>query len=445
MVLLVAAVAHASTLQTGGRALVRAYQDTSDNSPYDANQEIDSRLRLENKLTLEKQDLFFEANFEGRYLTYFTEETPQSAHLLVREAYGQLRKPHYTVGIGRQTVTWGKLDNTIILDAVNPQDYRQFILFNKQERKEPALMATYEYRQEGWNFEGIFMPFFQTTLVNFFGTDWSLFQHLKEAISGGTYAQSTKDIVNGITTKSKDRLDAYTLKNSQAGVRLRSKIKDIDYGVYYLYAYDSVPTLREQTATGIKVKKFLYEPTGDNLTDLVAAGPSSDDLILLEEHPRVHMIGFDYETVVGQYGVRGEVGYFTGKAYIRRDFSYVRKDTVMFGFGIDHTTAGDVYYNVQLIQNAILNYEDLYAQEQVDSRLTFKARKDLLRGRLAANLDSSFSFSYHDWMLNPELTYKFNNGLDASFGGFIFEGGPTSFFGKFSTQDLIYLELNYQF
>lgn len=432
--------------QKKGKAVIRVYQDTVEDNQYEDKEAVDARFRWENRIEIKDWDTFLEINPELRYDLIVRDDTDNDVDLFLKEAYAQVRKKNYSFSVGRQTVTWGKLDDIIILDTLTPQDYSKFILFDKQTRKLPTFMFKYDYSADNYRIEGVYLPIFKPSLVKFFGSDWAVFDHLKRAVAeGGEYNQVTKNTVASINIEENESLNDKTFENGQFGMRLRSKLKDIDYGLYYMYIYQRLPVLKEKTAGGNVVKKFLYEPTATHLAELVGAGLSGDDFLLIEEHPRNHVIGLDYETVVGDYGVRGEVGMFFNQGYLKRDFTYVEKNTLSLGYGLDHTTANNFYYNIQLIQNIIFDYEDLFAQEEVDHRINTTLSRGFLRGKLPIALDSSFSFSYHDWMLNPQVTYKFNNGLDVSLGGFIFEGNPTFVFGRYSTKDLIYVDLTYQF
>lgn len=423
------------------------YQDIKRDNPEENKVEGYGKLRFENSFGWKEYDLFSQINFEVKHRSFISDKDQRRTNAYLREAYLELRKPDYSLSVGNQIVTWGKLDNVAILDIVSPQDYSSFILNNKQDRKIPVFMVKAQKKIEPFKFEAALMPFFKPSYVDFFGSDWSVFGQIKKAIqNSGSYGQSTRDTVNNIQAGKKSKYSDKSLKNGQVALRMSGKVKEVDYGLYYMNINSRLPALKEKTAKGNTVKRFLYQPSADHLQAMVNENPSGDDLLLVQEYPRMHIAGADYETVLGEFGLRGEAGMFFGSPYISYDdFSYTRKNTLSYGMGVDHTAADSTYFNVQFIANSIFNYEDLFAQEKNDCRMTGKISKDFLRGKLLWSFDSSFSFSYYDWMLNPELTYKFNKGFDLALGTFIFEGRDSTVMGRYSSKDVIYFELSRQF
>jgi len=208
-----------------------------------------------------------------------------------------------------------------------------------------------------------------------------------------------------------------------------------------MYIRSRIPVLRERTAKGNIIKKFLYLPGPDTLTEVSSTSFSNNDLILEREHPRVHIVGGDFETVVGNYGVRGEGGFFSGLPYLRSDFSYVRKDTVILGVGVDHTTSFNLYWNVQFIETYILNYEPLFSQEEYSHAVTANLKREFMDGRWEFSFDLAYNISYGDRMFSPSLTYKFPNGLNATLSAFVFQGNLTTLFGRYAKDDVVCLEL----
>ena len=428
-----------------GQFSARVYWDTTDNTPYEDNRAIDSRLKLENKIRFKDRDALLKVSLECRYEAFINGGTEQDIDLLLEEAYFEIYGEKHNFSLGRQIVTWGKLDDNIILDKINPQEYKWFVLLDRQERKDPVFMFKLDSYGDNYQVEAVILPFFKPSYLRFFGSDWAVFGRLKEEAEDSAYSEATKNIIRAIKAEEKDKFTENTAKNIQAAFRLRGRIKDVDYGLYYMYLYASTPTLKEKTPTGNIVKKFLYGPSTNNLNQLTAANPSGDDLILEKEYPRNHIIGIDWETIFAQYGLRGELGFLLNRAYLRRDYSYVEKDLLSLGLNIDHTTANNFYYSFQVNEDIIFNYEDLFAQKQYTCRLMNTLRKDFLRGNLILDVSSSYNISQHDWMCNPKLTYKFKNGIDASIGVFLFGGEPATTLGRYSDKDSVYLETIYRF
>lgn len=424
---------------------LRVYQDTKDDNSFEDKQMIDSRIKFKNRIHWKRQDIFFHINLEGRGEVFRGDDFDEDFDWFLKEAYIEMRRKNFNFSVGRQIITWGKLDDVAILDRMSPQEYQWFILIDKQKRKLPVFLFKYDYYGENWEVESVFIPTFKPSYLRFFGSDWAIFDHSKRSIAQGNFSAATKDVVNRIKIQERDELTGHTFDNAQFGIRFRSRLGEVDYALYYMYINNSLPTLREKTATGNILKKFLYIPTAENLSALVGTSPTDEDLTLLREHPKSNVFGVDWETILGEVGLRGEIGYLSGLPYLRDNFSYVRKDTVSFGVGLDHTTANNFYVNLQFIEDYIIQYEPLFVQEENTHRLTGTFKKDFLRGDLFLNLDWMVNVSNRDWMLNPQIRYTIADGFDVSIGGFIFGGDLTTVLGRFSSKDVVYLGLKYSF
>ena len=422
------------------------YHDAVDNNFYEDTLVTDARLELDGDVFIEAIDTYIKIGARVRHEIFNGFNNESDPDVSMGEAYLELRKESYNFSVGRQIVTWGKLDDAVIVDKINPQDYSRFIIYDKQERKDPALMALFKYFNDDISMEVAYLPFFEPSHVKMFGSDWAVFGNLMEAVNYGTYTSAQRSAVNSIAISDHDTVNDNSLKNSQAGLRFRGKVKDVDYSLYYMNVYNSIPSLKEKTANGTIVKRFLYEPTAGNLSSLVSANLSAEDYILEKVHPRINVIGADYETVIGEYGFRGELAFLMGIPFTSQDFFYVEKDVISIGIGIDHTTANNIYIDLQLVQDYILNYESLFAQEKSPVSITGTFSKDLLRGKLALDLDWAFNITYSDWMVNPQATYEVASGVDVKVGGFVFGGGdPSTLFGKFDNNDIFYFRTGVSF
>lgn len=409
----------------------------------------DSRILLENQVDWADQNAFLRADVEWRFETFRGMDNHSQGDLRFRDVYADVKGDQFDLAVGQKRVTWGKLDELVILDRVSPQDLTHFVLYDKQERKDPALLVQHQwFGWEGVQLETVFLPVFQPSEQDFFGTNWAVFGHLKQAVAESpVYTAQQKNLVSAISVQDDEGVTSRSLKNSQAAVRLRGRRGEVDYGIYYLNLYHTTPVLKERTPDGNLVKRFLFEPTAANLNALTTPGVSGESLRLTKAHPRVNAAGFDWETVWGLFGLRGEAALFWGRPYLRDDFSYTEKDQVAFGLGIDHTTADQWYFDLQYLQDYIFSYEGLYGVEKSASSLAGTVSKTVWRGQVSFDLDWIWQVSYRDWMLNPEATYRWERpGVDISLGSFVFDGRrANTIFGRYERNDVVYVKLSGKF
>ncbi len=418
------------------------YVEAVENNEYEDSFVSDSWVRVLNQFWIEDYDLFLKADGQLRYDLWRGLENESRGDASFREVYGELRKEKYRFSVGEQIVTWGKMDDITIVDRVNPQDYRHFILYDKQERKIPELMIRHEYFGDGYGFETVYTPYFEPSKVDYFGQNFAVFGHLKEAVDLGGYTAAQKTVVQGIGIADEDGVRDNALDNGQIAFRYRNRVEDVDYSLYYMNQRNANPVLKEATPVGNTVKAFLYNPNLTTLDTLVAASPTAEDLTLREAHPRINTIGADWETVLGECGVRGEMALMMDMPFLNEDFSYTEKNVAFFGAGLDHTFEGDTYVDIQYVQQYIFGYDPLYAQEEKPFFFAGTLTHGFARGKFSMNLDWTWNASYGDWMLNPELVYKPVDGLDIALGSFVFQDGSSStLFGRYNGDDVIYVSV----
>ncbi len=424
--------------------LNRFYIDTTDNNYLEDTYAFNSWLSFENKIKFNKLPVLAFVSLDLRHDRDFNnKDSANDTDILLQEAYLQLGKSPLRFRLGRQSLTWGKLDEIAILDIVNPQDYTESILLSKQQRKLPLLMAEADYFFGNNALEMVFIPRFKPNQVNFFGSDWAVFNHLKESVAKGNYVSGVKQTVSNITIEDYDR--DYILDNAEGAIRFVGRALNWDYGLYYMYIYDRMPTLEEKTETGKTLKRFLYNPNSNTLSDLMAASPTAEDLTLSTSYNRMNVIGADFEATFGNFGVRGELGVFLSPEYVQEDFSSVKRDTYSFGLGIDYTTSNNFYWNLQLVERVIPEHKDLYKTDKFTHQLVGIFSKDFLRGKVIPSLYCGYNPTRGDSFFNPELTYKVNDTVDVSVGSFVFNGNPSTELGRFDANDTVYITTEISF
>ncbi|MCQ9207632.1 MAG: hypothetical protein NG740_07120 [Omnitrophica bacterium] len=431
-----------------GNVLNRAYFDTVVNDEFEGTYALHSWYTVENKIRFPRHDVAGFVSFDARGDIAGNGKSRGKFVPLLQEAYIEAKRSGLRVRLGRQDITWGKLDDFTLLDIVNPQDYTESLLIDKQTRKIPVLMAKIDYfAGNGQYVETFFAPWFKPNKIDFFGSDWAIFSYLKEDTEKGNYTQAIKDMVDGIRIEDGDELDN-SLANFETGVRFGGRSRDYDYSFYYMYIHERVPTLNNDSGLSDTIRELLYNPSAAALTALAAAGPTTDDLKLNANYNRMHVLGGDFETTIGELGVRGEIGLFLSPGYLTNDFSLTERSTMSVGIGIDHITADDLYLNFQFIEDIILNYEGLYGAEQFGHQLVGTVSKEFLRGKLVPAFYFGYNFSYKDYFMNPKISYTFSGPAGAfilTAGAFFFEGKPNTVLGRYDKNDLFYTEAEYKF
>ncbi len=419
----------------------RFYRDiTRDDG--EASKSLDARLLFEDTIRFPEHNAIARVGVEMRHENFDldSDENIDSA-IYLEEAYLEKRWRAWTLSAGQQTITWGKLDDIVILDRISPQDLSWFVLYDKQERKNPLPILSATWFGSPYQIEAVVIPSFQPSEMDYFGADWALFGRLKQTVLSGNFPQPAKAVVNGV------QIDESSVSDEpELALRLRGRVGEIDHTFNYMTIHNRVPTLKEKTRKGNITKQFLFEPNEATLSRLVASNPGPEDLTLEAGHDRMHIVGADFETVAGNYGLRGEIAHLHDFPFMKEeDLSYTKESMTSAGIGIDHTTDWDLYANLQFVVDYVSGADELWETEDLAFQLGFNASKDWMYGDFAIDLQAFARVPYNDWMLSPEATYKFRNGIETTLQILLLEGEQNTLFGRFDDKDLVMLKMRYPF
>jgi hypothetical protein len=180
----------------------------------------------------------------------------------------------------------------------------------------------------------------------------------------------------------------------------------------------------------------------------LAASPSAGGLpALFRTYPRFTMIGGDFETVRGAWGLRGEVAAFIEDSFQTSDLRIATGSSLDAGVGVDRKAGSYRFSATVLLHREV--------QDSSPGGAPRTARHDL---SLIASADRGFSRERYNLrtfaVVTPSESTAFvraiatasvrdNVALEAS-GGW-FAGDGRDFTGRFSECDFMYARLKYYF
>lgn len=299
-----------------------------------------------------------------------------------------------TAGFGR--VVWGRLDELQPTDVVNPLDVSRFFFEGRSEaRLAVPLVRAAVYAGEHASVEAVYVPFFRR----------GRFDRLDEPTSPFTLRPDVPFA---------DRSPARTAGNAQGGVRGSFTSGRVDW---------SVSAYRGRRAFGI----------------YAAADPFTIERV----YPRFTMIGGDFETVSGPWGVRGEVAAFMTDAFQPQTAGPAPTGSSFdAGGGVDRK-AGDYRVSGQVLVHRE-SYQDGRGG-RTDVSLIVSADRTFARqkyeGRLFGVYNPTSGAAFVRGIARANL--RDNVALEGSAGAFT--GGGTDNIGRFADSDFAYLRLKYSF
>jgi len=325
---------------------------------------------------------------------------------------------------GFSRISWGRLDELQPTDVVNPLDASRFFFESRSEARLPVgLVRVRGYLTENTTIEGVYVPFFRR----------GRFDQLDEPTSPFNVEQnySTGDVVClaiGCPTLppvevTRQKPQA-TWSNGQGGVRLNATSGRVDWSV--------------------SVYRGL-EPFGFGTVG--TPQPTMPVLPVDIVYPRFTMLGGDFETVHGEWGMRGEVAVFVDDNF-QGPLRVVPGSSIDAGIGVDRQAGA---YRVSA--TALVHHESYAVPVAVSDGTTSRSDLSLI---LAA--DRTFSRERYRLrtfgVYTPDESNAFlraigianlrdNLALEGSVGWFA--GTGQNLIGTFADSDFVYARLKYYF
>jgi hypothetical protein len=434
-----------SSFTSAGRDEISAWGWAQGYSAYDTNQQgsEDSELsRLQGRAGVDwNKDLGPESSLKLRgaidldRLYYDSDLADEETDLTLHETYLQYNRSNWEMSLGKQLVRWGKSDQLSPIDSINPQDFRQFITIDLEERALPSWMLRNRWHGESIGFETIIQPWFKKSKIEYFDSNWAIYRNLRESIIANPSAtDDLKDYVRDLRVET-DK-PGKSLDNMSAAARFTWQTEQSDFALSYHYGWETLPTI-----TNFPVKNINYSGDPDpDLTDL-QPGDFTDEKVLAK-YKRQQTAGFEWETVLDPIGFRGEIAYIDHVAFLSSDLTSVRKPVIHLVSGIDYTSITEWYFNVQGSWFYIDDYssEILYFEEDTVSLLG-EISKPVWRGNLELSLQYNYTITDQSSYLKPSVTLKYFRNFECEVGANIFSGDDDTLLGSYDRNDQVYVRV----
>lgn len=350
----------------------------------------------------------------------------------VRDAWVELRSEDVEVRAGYGRIVWGRLDEVMPSDVINPIDTARFFLDGRADARLPVAFVR----------SRVFLPSETSieTVVALPGRR-SRFDSLDEPTSPFNLYRGTgldlwktagnQDIgVPGVFHKSRpvpvrEKLPA-SWRNLQGGVRVSTTAGRVDMSVSAWRGFE-----------GFGLVSFE--------SDLVVPEPGPIPMVageLVERYPRFTMLAADAEMVRGGWAIRGEMAAFVDKT-LNGPLGPAKGKAIDAGVGVDRS-AGDyhffgsiVWHREWVTQFPSLSSSHLNVIASVDRRFSRERYLARVFGVFNPEDRSGFVRGLFSWSLRDNVL------LEASGGAFLGTGSDT--IGRFAERDFGFLRAKYSF
>jgi hypothetical protein len=331
--------------------------------------------------------------------------------LELRELYVEGRAGPAWLRLGKQQVVWGQADGLKVLDVVNPQSFREFILPDFEDSRIPLWMANFEVPVGPTTLQLLWIP---DPTAHDIPQPGAAFEFTAPRLVGPR-APAGVDV----RLRAADRPDAF--RGSDLGTRLAWRTGNWDLTAHYLWHYDDAPVLR----------RSLAFPGG---TPTVTVQP---------EYERAHVVGATASNTFGELTLRLEAAYTIPRWLPTEDpedrDGVVRSDDLSAVIGLDWWGFRDTLLSLQIFPSLLTDDQPGLLRDRFDTSVTFLARRTFQNERLVTQAIWLHNLNDQDGLLRPQIRYELRGGLWAWIGADWFYGTRDGVFGEFDERDRVVL------
>lgn len=310
------------------------------------------------------------------------------------------------ITLGKQQVVWGKADGIKVLDVVNPQDFREFILDDFEDSRIPLWTANVEVPLGDIDTQLLWIP---DQTYHRFAEHGAAFELTSPLLIPSAPAGVP---VNMLPEQKPNRF----LTDSDAGIRLSTFWKGWDLTLNYLYHYDDTPVFFRRIN-------------------------SNGSVTITPKHKRNRLIGVTFSTAIGKLTLRGEVGYSIGRTISTNSLSdadgVVQTDELSYVLGFDWFGFSDSLISLQLFQTWLPKYQTGVIRDRLDTSTSLLVRHNFNNDTLIAETLWIYNANQGDGLIRPKVTYALNDNISLWAGADIFYGNREGLYGQFDKLDRI--------
>jgi hypothetical protein len=323
----------------------------------------------------------------------------------LRELYWETFGDNSFWRIGKQQVVWGEADGLKLLDVINPQNFREFVLDDFEDSRIPLWMLNAEFTlTENSVLQVLWIP--DTTVHNL-------------APSGSPYALRSSSIVPQATSDLAVQLSPALaprspIKDSDIGLRYTDFVGGWDVSLNYLYHYVDEPIVSASTQTNSKIPHIQ----------------------LTQNYERSHLLGGTASSALGDWTIRAEIAFETNR-YHRTKQSLsriVQANQWSSVIGLDYQGWTNQFISVQWFQSLINAAQAEHSQEDF---LTLLWESNFLNDTLTAKWLQIHSIDHGDGVFRSKVSYNLQSNLDIYVSADVFYGNKEKRFGQFDQGDRV--------
>jgi hypothetical protein len=318
--------------------------------------------------------------------------------------------------LGKQQVVWGQAFGLRVLDLVNAQDYREFILDDFNRSRTPTFGVRADLSMGAWEIQGLVFPDFEPDVLPDFESEFALEPTLPGLFPGLAPAAGpgTAPLLQPLPVR---RPRDFTGAGTGAGFRIGTTLGSLDVAGYYWDRPDTRATLARTVAP-------------------VPSVPGASVNLLEPRHLRVRTLGVSFAAALGDFALWGEGGATFGRGFAVPGTSdrdgFVRGTDLEYALGLDYAGWSPLFANVQVIEFGVLHAPGEISVDRWRTYVSLLLRCELAHDTTSLQLFALAGADRGELMLRPSLEWRATDSLTLGAGVDWFAGSRRGLLGQYA-------------
>ena len=328
----------------------------------------------------------------------------------LRDAYLDITAGDTFIRLGKQQIVWGELEGFRVLDVVNPQNFREFILDDFDDARIGLWAASVEMPLSSgdfgdWSLQAIWVP--DTTVSDI-------------PLPGAEFAPQASRFRFGVPADAAPALPISSdipndpFSDGAFGGRLTGLVDGWDLSAVAYSGLDPEPVGEVRSVDGV--------PT------------------LVRRHERRTVVGGSAVNTFGRVTARLEASLQPDRALTTRNARGIqpaRADQATVALALDMRAPGDVFLSLQGIYDRVTGAPAGLVRPRSDVLTSVFALRRFQQDDLTVSVRWLADDVGANGVLSPKIAYRVNDAVSIEAGLDIFHGDRDSTFGQFDTRDRI--------
>lgn len=334
---------------------------------------------------------YYDLFYDLRNHTYEAQYEDEKKEFEIKELYvlGSLGE-NFDYKIGRQIITWGKSDNIVITDIINPQDRTKLALLEIKDMKLNQAMSKFDYYIDNNNLSLIAIHENRVSKTAPYGSDFNF---------------ATSHIEQNEPSNSLDET-SYALALNHIG-------NGYDLAFYFADKYDDIGYLHNGK----------------------------------KEYDKFKMYGISGNLALGNFLLKSEAGYFQNVRYNNIVDNKNRFDIMG---GIEYKGLKDTTLSFEYALKKIYDYEAGIAlgvdgKKEYEKQSVARINKDFYNAKVHFTYMLSIFNGYEDGFHKSFVDYDYKDNIMLSFGIIDYFGKENLKFQNLEDNDRVYASIKYSF